>query len=58
MMKERNTRFDVSARLELQFRQEWAAEAKAERELRAKILKGFYVIMAFVGLFVVALFFF
>jgi hypothetical protein len=49
---------DEKAMLELKFRQEWAAEAKAERELREKILKWFYVVMAFVALFVVALFFF
>lgn len=49
---------DERARLELKFRQEWAAEAKAERELRERILKGFYVIMAVITLFIVALFFF
>jgi type VI protein secretion system component VasF len=49
---------DERARLELKFRQEWAAEAKAERELREKILKWFYAIMAVVTVFVVALFFF
>jgi hypothetical protein len=49
---------DERAQLELKFRQEWAAEARAERELREKILKGFYAIMAVVTLFVVALFFF
>ena len=43
---------------ELKFRQAWAAEAKAERELREKILKGFYAVMAVVTLFIVALFFF
>ena len=43
---------------ELKFRQAWAAEAKAERELREKILKGFYAVMAVVILFIVALFFF
>lgn len=49
---------DVRAELELKFRQEWAAEAKAERELRERILKGFYAIMAVVTLFIVTLFFF
>ena len=49
---------DEKAMLELKFRQEWAAEARAERELREKILKWFYVIMAFVALLVVTLFFF
>lgn len=49
---------DPKASMELKFRQEWAAEARAERELREKILKWFYVIMAFVALFVVTLFFF
>jgi hypothetical protein len=44
--------------MELKFRQEWAAEAKAERELRERILKGFYAIMAVVTAFVVLLFFF
>ena len=51
-------KLDDKARLELQFRQEWAAEAKAERELREKILKGFYGIMVVVVLFIVLLFFF
>jgi hypothetical protein len=49
---------DERASTELKFRQEWAAEAKAERELREKILKWFYAIMAFVTLFIVLLFFF
>lgn len=49
---------DEGASMELKFRQEWAAEAKAERELREKILKWFYAIMAFVAIFVVLLFFF
>jgi hypothetical protein len=49
---------DEKAMLELKFRQEWAAEAKAERELREKILKWFYGIMAVVVFFVVALFLF
>jgi hypothetical protein len=50
---------DERARLELKFRQEWAAEARAERELREKILKWFYVgIGVAVGLFVVTLLFF
>ena len=49
---------DEKASMELKFRQEWAAEAKAERELREKILKTFYGIMAVVTLFVVLLFFF
>ena len=49
---------DERAQLELKFRQEWAAEARAERELREKILQGFYAIMAVVTLFIVALFFF
>jgi hypothetical protein len=51
-------KLDDNARLELQFRQEWAAEAKAERELREKILKGFYGVMVLVALFIVLLFFF
>jgi hypothetical protein len=49
---------DDNAMLELKFRQEWAAEAKAERELRERILKGFYAVMAVVALFIVILFFF
>jgi hypothetical protein len=49
---------DEKALMELKFRQEWAAEHRAERELREKILKWFYVIMAFVVLFITALFFF
>ena len=49
---------DERAQLELKFRQQWAAEARAERELREKILKRFYAIMAVVTLFIVALFFF
>jgi hypothetical protein len=49
---------DDRAMLELKFRQEWAAEAKAERELREKILKGFYAVMGVVALFIVILFFF
>ena len=53
-----NDKLDDQARLELQFRQAWAAEAKAERELREKILKGFYVLMAVVTFFIVLLFFF
>jgi hypothetical protein len=51
-------KLDEGARMELQFRQEWAAEAKAERELREKILKWFYGVMAVVTLFIVLLFFF
>jgi hypothetical protein len=49
---------DEKAMMELKFRQEWAAEAKAERELREKILKWFYVVMAVIALFIVLLFFF
>jgi hypothetical protein len=49
---------DEKAMMELKFRQEWAAEARAERELREKILKWFYVVMAVVTLFIVLLFFF
>jgi hypothetical protein len=49
---------DERASMELKFRQEWAAEAKAERERREKILRAFYGIMAVVTLFVVLLFFF
>ena len=49
---------DEKARLELKFRQEWAAEARAERELRERILKAFYGVMAVVTLFIVLLFFF
>ena len=51
-------KLDERVRMELQFRREWAAEAKAERELREKILKGFYAIMAVVTVLVVLLFFF
>ena len=49
---------DEKASMELKFRQEWAAEAKAERERREKILRAFFGIMAVVTLFVVLLFFF
>jgi hypothetical protein len=49
---------DERAQVELRFRQAWAAEAKAERDLREKILKRFYVVMAVIVLFIVLLFFF
>ena len=49
---------DEKASMELKFRQEWAAEAKSERERRDKILRAFFGIMAVVTLFVVLLFFF
>ena len=51
-------KLDERTQAELQFRQAWAAEAKAERELREKILKGFWVFMVFVVLFIGLLFFF
>jgi type VI protein secretion system component VasF len=49
---------DERAQMELKFRQQWAAEAKAERELREKILKWFFAIMAVVTAGIVTLFFF
>ncbi|HEX3177897.1 MAG TPA: hypothetical protein VHZ49_14550 [Methylomirabilota bacterium] len=51
-------KLDERAELELKFRQEWAAEAKAERELREKILKGFYAVMGVIVLFIMLLFLF
>jgi hypothetical protein len=53
-----NDKLDPGAEMELKVRKEWAAEARAERELREKILKRFYAVMAVVFLFVVLLFFF
>jgi UDP-2,3-diacylglucosamine pyrophosphatase LpxH len=51
-------KLDERVLAELKFRQEWAAEARRERELREKILKGFYAFMAVFTLFIVLLFFF
>jgi hypothetical protein len=45
--------------VERQFRMAMASEARAERELREKIKKWFYIGAAvFVGLFIVAMLFF
>ena len=45
--------------LESQFRLALAAEARAERELREKILKWFYVgVGVFIALFVIGMLFF